>query len=363
MSRNTQAIISLDNIRSNFLLANQWAPKSKNMAVIKADAYGHGLVAVAEALQSLVPAFAVAIFDEAVVLRNAGSTKNILILQGVCCATELIFASQNNLWITLHNKQQLDLLLATPLKLPLKVWLKLDTGMHRLGLNQKQLNECLGFIKECPWIEDDFVISSHFSCASELASDESRTQLNNFKNMIREAKVPSEIELSLSNSPAIANLPESNLDWNRPGIMLYGLPLFDGPHGSDQQLKAAMSFESEVVAIREVEVGEYVGYSKQWKATRPSKIATVAVGYADGYPRQAINGTPVLVNGERASLAGVVSMDLIGVDVTDLSNVSIGDPVELWGEHLSANEVASYANTIGYDLISGVSRRVPRVYK
>ncbi len=363
MSRNTQAIISLDNIRSNFLLANQWAPQSKNMAVIKADAYGHGLLAVAEALQSLVPAFAVAIFDEAVALRNGGITKNILILQGVNCATELTYASENDCWITLHNKQQIDLLLATKLKQPLKVWLKLDTGMHRLGLDQKQFDKSLQLIKQCRWIADDFVVSSHFSCASELANGESKKQFNKFNEMITEAKLPSNIELSLSNSPAIAHLPESNLNWNRPGIMLYGLPLFDGPHSSDQQLKAAMSFESEVVAIREVETGEYVGYSNKWQATRPSKIATVSVGYADGYPRQAKNGTPVLVKGERASLAGVVSMDLIGVDVTDLSNVSIGDPVELWGEHLSANEVASYANTIGYDLISGVSRRVPRVYK
>ena len=363
MSRNTQAIISLDNIRSNFLLANQWAPQSKNMAVIKANAYGHGLVAVAEALQSLVPAFAVAIFDEAVALRNAGITKNILILQGVYSATELNYASENNCWITLHNIQQLDLLLATPLKKSLKVWLKLDTGMHRLGLDQKQFDKSLQLIKQCGWVEDDFVVSSHFSCAGELDSGESKKQLDNFKSMLYEAKLPSKIELSLSNSPAIAHLPESNLDWNRPGIMLYGLPLFDRSHSSDQFLKAAMSFESEVVAIREIEKGENVGYSNKWKATRPSKIATVAVGYADGYPRQAINGTPVLVNGERASLAGVVSMDLISVDVTDLLDVSIGDPVELWGEHLSANEVAGYANTIGYDLISGVSRRVPRIYK
>ncbi len=363
MSRNTQVNIHLDNIRSNFSLANQWAPQSKNMAVIKADAYGHGLVAVAKALQALVPAFAVAIFDEAVTLRQAGITKNILILQGVYCANELIYASENGLWIILHNRSQLELLLATPLKQSLKVWLKLDTGMHRLGLDQTEFERSLQAIKQCRWIEDDFVVSSHFSCANELASDESKKQLNKFKKMITKAKLPSEVELSLSNSPAIAHLPESNLDWNRPGIMLYGLPLFDGPHNSDQPLKAAMTFESEVVAIREVEIGETVGYSNQWQATRPSKIATVAVGYADGYPRQAINGTPVLVNGERAYLAGVVSMDLISVDVTDLSKVSIGDLVELWGEHLSANEVASYANTIGYDLISGVSRRVPRVYK
>ena len=363
MSRNTRAIINLDNIRSNFLLADQWAPQSKNMAVIKANAYGHGLVVVAEALQSLVPAFAVAIFDEAVELRKAGITKNILILQGVYHAAELRYASENDLWITLHNKEQLDLLLNTPLQQPLKVWLKLDTGMHRLGLDQKEFDKSLQLIKQCNWIDDDFIVSSHFSCASELASGESEKQLIKFKKMIQDAKLPAEIELSLSNSPAIAHLPESNLDWNRPGIMLYGLPLFDGPHNSDQQLKPAMSFESEVVAIREVEEGEHVGYSNKWQATRRSKIATVAVGYADGYPRQATNGTPVLINGERAYLAGVVSMDLISVDVTDLSNVSIGDLVELWGEHLSANEVASYANTIGYDLISGVSRRVPRVYR
>jgi len=267
------------------------------------------------------------------------------------------------MWITVHNDEQLDLLLNNKLEKTIKVWLKLDTGMHRLGMNDEQFIRAIEKIKCCPWLDKKFVVSSHFSCASELSGQVTKNQINRFKQMLKLAKIPSEIELSLSNSPAIANTPESNLDWNRPGIMLYGLPLFDGPHSSDKQLRAAMSFQSEVVAIRQIEKGDYVGYSNQWQASRKSTIATVSVGYADGYPRQAANGTPVLINGERAKLAGVVSMDLISVDVTELSKISVGDPVELWGENLCANEVAKCANTIGYDLISGVSRRVPRVYR
>lgn len=369
MPRKTQAVISLSNIKSNYLLANNLAPQSKNIAIIKADAYGHGLQAVAKCLDALVPAFGVAIIDEAITLREAGITKNILLLQGVTSKDEVELAFKHNLWLSLHSPQQLDLILsvnktneALNKYKPLKLWLKVDTGMHRLGLDQNQLIAALESIKQCPWIGDDYVVSSHFSCANELGNDESNQQIKRFNSILEKAKVSKSIQLSFSNSSALVNIPKVNLDWNRPGIMLYGLPLFDGKHASDNQLKPAMSFESEVIALRDVKPGDSVGYGKGWTANKDSKIATIAVGYADGYPKQAKNGTPVLVNGKRAKLVGAVSMDLITVDVTEIGKVTIGDKVELWGVNLCANEVAAWSGTIGYDLVAGVGFRVPRVY-
>lgn len=363
MPRNTTAKINLASLRHNYAMANQWAPHSQNMAVIKANAYGHGAVEVANALESDVPAFGVAIFEEAIALRANKINKPILVLQGVRNKDELIKASDLAIWLTVHNLEQLDLILNNPLDKVLTIWLKLDTGMHRLGLNQAEFEETLKSIADCPWIDDQYVISSHFSCASELGSSEPAAQLDRFNRMLESAKLPESCQKSLANSPAIVSLPESNFNWNRPGLLLYGLPLFDKPHSTDSLLRPVMTFETEVVAIRNIDKGESVGYGKQWLAKRPSVIATLAVGYGDGYPRQARNGTPVLIHGQRAPLAGVVSMDLISVDITDIAGVKVGDKAELWGANLCANEVAGYAGTIGYDLVTGVSSRVPRKYK
>ncbi len=359
----TTAKINLANLRHNYAMANRWAPHSQNMAVIKANAYGHGAIEVANELESDVPAFGVAIFEEAIALRANEIKKPILVLQGVRNKHELIKASDLSIWLTVHNLEQLELILNTPLETAVTVWLKLDTGMHRLGLNQLEFEETLESIAGCPWIDDQYVISSHFSCASELGSPEPAAQLDRFNSMLEAANLPEACQKSLANSPAIVSLPESNFSWNRPGLLLYGLPLFDQPHSTDALLRPVMTFETEVVAIRAVDKGESVGYGKQWTAKRLSIIATLSVGYGDGYPRQARNGTPVLIHGQRAPLAGVVSMDLISVDITDIDGVKIGDKAELWGANLCANEVAGYAGTIGYDLVTGVSSRVPRKYK
>ena len=362
MSRHTQAVINLSHIKSNFKMANQWAPNSKNMAIIKANAYGHGLIETAKSLEPIVPAFGVAIFEEAIRLRNSGIKKDILVLQGVSSLNDLRLASEEKIWLTIHNPAQLKLLLSKPQKNKLRIWLKLDTGMHRLGFEHNELILALEQLKNCQWVDKSIVISSHFSCASEINNPETTRQLEDFNQARLKLINDNNIQFSLSNSPAIAHLPSASFNWNRPGIMLYGLPLFDVPHSSEQKLRPAMTFKSRIIGVRKVNKGEYVGYGQKWRADRNSTIATVEVGYADGYPRQAKTGTPVVVNGKRAKLAGVVSMDLISIDVTNIPDVSIGDLVELWGEQLCANEVAQYADTIGYDLISRISPRVPKVY-
>lgn len=363
MPRHTRAVIHLDHIRHNYELVNQLAPQSKNMAIIKANAYGHGMIEVANSLSHLAPAFGVAIFEEAVTLREAGINQPILILQGINQAQDYQIAAQHGLWVTLHNLDQLHTLLATPLKNKLKVWLKLDTGMHRLGFNQIDLEIAIKKVLNCPWVDDEFVVSSHYSCASQSDNRVTQQQFEQFNQMVKLIPFNEKLQKSIANSPAIVGFPESNLDWNRPGIMLYGVAMFDVPHSSDKLTKPAMSFESEVIAIREIKAGESVGYGQKWVATANATIATVAVGYADGYPRHAESGTPVFINGKIARLVGCVSMDLITIDVSDHDQVAIGDRVELWGEQIPVSLVANHANTIGYDLVSGVSARVPREYR
>ena len=363
MPRHTQAIIHLDHIRHNYKLVNRYAPQSKNMAIIKANAYGHGLREVANALSPLVPAFGVAIFEEAVALRESGIQQPILILQGVNSSQDYQLAAKLGLWVTLHTTEQLDTLLMTPLDNRLTVWLKLDTGMHRLGLGRAEFQAAVERIADCPWVDDDFVVSSHYSCASRADNLVTQRQFKQFKHMLNSLELEKTPLTSIANSPAIVGFPESNLDWNRPGIMLYGVAMFDGEHSVDKQTKPAMTFESEVIAVRQLQAGEAVGYGEEWRASANTTIATVAVGYADGYPRQAKSGTPVFINGKVAKLVGCVSMDLITIDVSEHQQVEVGDRVELWGENIPVSVVAEQANTIGYDLVSGVSPRVTRVYQ
>lgn len=358
MPRHTQATIHLDAIIKNYQLANAWAPNSRNIAVIKADAYGHGSVQVARALAPFAPAFAVAIFEEAVILKDAGIQNPILVLQGINESSELEYAVKHDIWPMLENDLQVRLITDTPLTCPITVWLKIDSGMHRLGLNKDELTKLMKRLKACPWINPDIVLSSHLACASNPEDEMSMQQLKHFSQLTDKLN----LSTSLANSAALLGFEQTHMDWNRPGIMLYGLSPFEDINSHQQILKPAMSFTSSVLSIRQVKKGEYVGYSKHWRADKPTTIATIAVGYADGYPRHAKNGTPLLIAGQRASLVGRVSMDMITADISLCSHIKIGDSVELWGNNINANEVAQHAQTIGYQLLTGVSQRVKRCY-
>jgi len=358
MPRNTKAIINLDAIKTNYLLANQATPASKNIAVIKANAYGHGSVQVAKTLEPLVPAFAVAIFEEALELREAGISKPILILQGINDKAELEYATTHDLWTMVVNEIQTKLITESPLTSRLQAWLKIDSGMNRLGLNEFNLIKVLEQLQNCQWVDENIVLSSHLASASDLSNSKTAKQIQQFNHLTAGLNLTK----SIANSAALLGFPETGLDWNRPGIMLYGLSPFDHFHPMDKRLTPAMSFTSTVIAIREVKKGDTVGYGDSWKAEHTSTIATIAVGYADGYPRHASNGTPLLISSQEASLAGRVSMDMITADISQCKAIKIGDPVELWGDTVNANDVALCANTIGYDLVTGVSQRVPRFY-
>ena len=381
MSRPTKATINLQALIQNYRLAMRLAPNSQTLAVVKANAYGHGVIPVATALESEVPAFAVACIEEAMELRNAGIQKPILLLEGVFCIDDIALAYQHNFWLVVENLQQLDSLehfcdkhlsnqhdehLSNHTEAKLGIWLAIDSGMHRLGFMPEQVSAAYHRLKTIKQIQQPLVMMSHFACADEKSNPFTTRQIERFDATTHGLTG----DISLANSAAILAWPDAHRDWNRPGFMLYGASPFNAPDSSQisTQLKAVMCLTSQIISLRHIHSGDTVGYGQTWQAKRPSIIATVAIGYGDGYPRNAHNGTPVIVNGQRAQLVGRVSMDMITIDVTDIKStdikqeIGIGTEVELWGEQLCINEVAEHAETIGYELMTRMPLRVPRVY-
>jgi alanine racemase len=355
--RPTRAIINLQALRHNYALAQDLSGTGQAMPIVKANAYGHGAIAIAKALDPLAPALGVACIEEALELREAGVDKPILLLEGFFNAEELVLASEYNFWLMMQNHWQMAALDEARLPRPVSCWLKIDTGMHRLGFAPEECKAVYQQLQACPQVAESIVLATHFASADDLDSDFTGQQVQLFRQHTADIKAP----CSLANSPALLGWPQARAEWNRPGFMLYGHSPFPVDHAEAAKLQPVMTFRSEVMAVRHIPPGESVGYANTWTAQRPSRIATVPVGYGDGYPRNAANSTPVLVNGHRAQLVGRVSMDMITVDVTDLGEVNIGDEVILWGENLSANEVAEYAETIGYEIMTRMHNRVPRI--
>ena len=356
--RPTKAYVRLAAIRHNLVVTRSFAPDSNIMAVIKANAYGHGAIEIARELQAEVPAFAVSFLDEAEQLRDAGIHRPILILQGIMGDADVAEAASKDFWLMLHSRQQVDEVLQSKPAKPVRVWVKVETGMHRLGLAANALDEVCKALSACSHVQQEMTLCSHLACADEVDNPVTRQQVA----QLRAYAVEHDIPMTMANSAAVMAWPETHADWNRPGYMLYGNSPFESPGVDTTALNPAMSMTSAIMAIRDVPRGEGVGYGLDWVAKKDSKIGTISIGYADGYPRLAANGTPVLVNGVRVPLVGRVSMDMISVDLSGLDRVAVGDPVELWGEDLSVNEVAACAGTIGYEILAGLTGRVPITY-
>ncbi|MBU3023974.1 alanine racemase [Aestuariibacter sp. A3R04] len=355
MSRQTQAIIDADALVHNFTLLSGMASGGNTMAVIKADAYGHGAVAVARILKPYCQGFAVAITEEAITLREAGIEGPIVILEGPHQQAELELASDMHFIPVVHQHQQLAWLNACAQAKRPKVWFKIDSGMHRLGFSLQEIGPVVKqyttLFREKP------VLITHLACADETDNHFTAQQIHDFENVIRETQCAA----SIANSPAVVGWPQSHGDWNRVGIAMYGAqPL---SKKNTPLLQPVMTLQASIIAIRHLKQGDTVGYGQQWKAKRPSVIATVGIGYADGYPRHCPNGTPVYINGYQGKLAGRVSMDMISVDITDIPLPAIGDTVELWGKHLLVDDVARCAGTISYELLARISPRVPRLVR
>ena len=354
-SRKTYSIINLPALVSNYKNIANLAPKSETIAVIKANAYGHGAIEVAKYLSPHVPALAVAFIDEAIELRDAGITLPILIMEGALSYDDFAIALQQNFWLMLHTAMQVDWLNKLTPSYSGKLWLKVDTGMNRLGIKPNEVDNVLAKLT-CEQLQS-LVLCTHFSNAEDLNNPKTLLQIQQFER-INQAPC---YKKSLANSAGILNWPQSHGDYNRLGLALYGstpIPVENLP----VKLTPVMTLQSTIIALRQLSIGESVGYGEIWQANRPSVIATIAIGYADGYPRNAKNGTPIYIKGKIAPLAGRVSMDMLTIDVTDIDNVKLGDSVELWGENLAIETVAEYLDTVNYELLTRVSNRVTRVY-
>ncbi len=353
--------IDLGALRHNVEVARSFAPGSNIVAVLKANAYGHGAITVAKAIQSQVTMFAVSSIEEALQLRHAGLQKQILLLEGCFHASELAVAQDNDFAVVFHNLEQVAQLERESLNGQVATWLKLDTGMHRLGLDIADGLIAYRRLVASGKTAKQPILMTHMASADLLDKPYTKNQMllfDEFRNRLGEAGA----NTSIGNSATVMAWPQAASDYIRPGIMLYGLSPFEQGVDLANQLKPVMTLESEVIAIRQVAVGECVGYGSTWQAQQPSVVATVAIGYGDGYPRNAKSGTPVLVKGNRAKLAGRVSMDMLSIDVTHIPGVKLGDKVTLWGEGLNVNEVASWADTIGYELVTRMPLRVPKHY-
>ena len=353
--RPAQALIDLAALRHNYQLARQCSG-GKALAVVKADAYGHGAVLCAQALQAEADGFAVACIEEALELRAAGITQPILLLEGFFEASELALIDQHQLWCVVHSLWQLDAIEQARLSRPLQVWLKLDSGMHRVGLFPEQYQAAYRRLQASGKV-DKIVLMSHFARADELDCPRTEEQLAVF-NAAREGL---QAEVSLRNSPAILGWPQVPSDWVRPGIMLYGATPFEQAQALAAQLKPVMTLQSKIIGVRELPAGEPVGYAARFVAERPTRVGVVAMGYADGYPRHAPTGTPVAMDGQLTRIIGRVSMDMLTVDLTDLPQTGLGSRVELWGAQVLASDVAAQAQTIPYQIFCNL-RRVPRLY-
>lgn len=350
MSRPICAQINLAALRHNLHQVRDLAPQSKIWAVIKANGYGHGVGRVANQLAS-ADGFAVASVDEALILRQKGFIHRILLLEGIFSADEIELVEQHRLEMVVHSPHQVNWLLESDIQSPIKVWVKLDTGMHRLGFSPQDFEQIMIKLQNAqPKVH--LHVMSHFASAAE-SSDFTAKQLELFKQVTQKWDYPR----SFANSAAVQNLTRAHFEWVRPGIMLYGAGILTE---WQSRFRAVLTFRTQLISLKWIEAGEEVGYGQTWQAQRRSLIGVAAAGYGDGYPRHAPSGTPVLVNGKRAKIVGRVSMDMITIDLTDFADsVQIGNPVILWGEGLSVDEIADAAGTIGYELLCGITQRVP----
>jgi alanine racemase len=352
MTRPSLARIDLDALRHNYARARR-LHGGRALAVLKANAYGHGAARCALALAGLADGDAVAILEEALALREAGAVKPILVLEGVFDASELELVRTRGLWTVVHQESQLRMIETSP-RGGLNVWLKIDTGMHRAGFAPREAAAAHRRL-QASGKTDSIALMTHFARADEPGETATARQIAEFDA----ATIGLPGERSLSNSAGVLAWPAAWRDWARPGIMLYGVdPMPDPGYG----LKPVMTLESRVFAVRDLQPGDALGYGGGFVAPEPMRIGMVALGYADGYPRAAPAGTPVAVDGQLSRLAGRVSMDMLTVDLTGLPQAGIGSRVELWGAQVKVGQVAAQAGTIAYELLCNV-KRVPLVYE
>ncbi len=359
MSRPLRAIIHTQSLQHNLQRVRDFAPDAKVMAVIKAGGYGHGIVTAAKTLSKSkngADALAVASIDEAIIVDDALSgTSSVCLLEGIFKQDELEEAIDRKFTLVVHNREQVEFLENISASDPVNIWLKINTGMNRLGIDSAEFGQAYERLRNCSAVSSIGVLS-HLACADDARDSMTADQLAQFKKL----DAGKDCKRSLANSAGIVHWPDTHFDWVRPGIMLYGSsPMLD-KSAAELDLAPVMTLASELVAVRSVKKGATVGYGAAWTADKDTTVGVVACGYGDGYPRHAGAGTPVLVNNKRVAIVGRVSMDMITVDLSSQPSAQVGDPVVLWGEGLPVDEIATHANTIAYEILCQVTPRVAR---
>ena len=351
MPRPLKATISLAALRHNLAVVRRHAPRAAVFAVIKANAYGHGLMRAAHALVG-AEGYALLELDAAVVLREAGYRQRIALLEGAFGPPDLAVAAEYRLAIAVHNREQVDMLEAAPAGARFDVLLKIDTGMNRLGFTPAEFAAVFGRLHGHPRVAR-LTLMTHFANADDARGV--AWQMERLERLAAGGGLPR----CLANSAAILRYPETHAAWVRPGVMLYGCSPFADVPADTLGLQPVMTLASELIAVRELQPGDRIGYGGAFEAARPMRVGVVACGYADGYPRHAPTGTPVLVGGQRTRTLGRVSMDMLCADLSTIPAARVGTPVTLWGAGLSADEVAAAAGTVSYELLCALAPRVP----
>ena len=361
MSRPAKVVINLSALRHNFSRIRTLAPDSKIMAIVKADAYGHGIVHIAQSLEH-ADAFGVACLEEARELRQAKIQQRMILLEGPYAGEELSEISELGLDIVVHDISQVEMLEQTQVCKPqagkqIDVWLKIDTGMHRLGFLPESVNQVITRLQQTNSVKE-FRLMTHLASANDRDNPMTSEQIRCF-NQISENH---NVEKTIANSAGIMAFPDAHVDWVRPGIMLYGVSPFTDSQDPQQGLQPVMTLQSRLITVKQLKAGDAVGYGATWRCPEDMSVGVVAAGYGDGYPRHAKSGTPVLVNGKRAKLIGRASMDMLTVDLRTQPQAKTGDPVVLWGEGLPVEDIANYADTIPYEVLCAVHKRLEFSY-
>ncbi len=353
MTRPTKITIDLTALRSNLQEVRRLAPQSSVIAMVKSNAYGHGLERIGRALSD-AEALGVACCEEGLILRAAGVKNPIVLMEGLFAANELDKAIENHFSLVVHHVSQIEMLEKHSVSEPIFVWLKIDTGMHRLGFEPKETVNMYHRLMNASSVKKPIGLMTHFAESDSLERAPTLQQIDIFNRVTETLKGPR----SLSNSAGIIAWPAAHADWVRPGIMLYGASPFAEHRGAEYHLKPVMTLTSELIAIHDLPKGSRVGYGGTWTCPEAMRVGVVGIGYGDGYPRHAANGTPMLVNGRPCPLAGRVSMDMITVDLRTQPEAKIGDPVLLWGSGLPVEVVAEYSDTTAYELLTRITQRV-----
>ncbi len=351
--RPATAHIDLAALKHNLNWVRELAPRSRVVAVIKANGYGHGAARILPALAT-ADMLGVACIEEALALRKASAVQPILLLAGVFTPDELAVCAELNVEVAVRDDASIALLESARVSRSIKVWLKLDTGMHRLGIDPAATRQCIDRLRACPAVDGDIGVMSHLSSADDVHSDVTVRQMTAFDA----ATAGLSLRRSLANSAGVVAWPGAHHDWVRPGIMLYGCSPLLGQTGPEIGLKPVMTLSTRLISVKTVAAGEAIGYAGAYTCPKPTRVGIAAIGYGDGYPRHAPTGTPVLVSGRPSRTLGRVSMDMLCVDLDRFPDAQVGDPVTLWGRGLPAEAVAAAAETIAYEILCNVAERV-----